>query len=157
MKWNCCLLLIVFFLSCHSPNTELLKGDLYFKLIAFPSLYGSSETEIENFEKYLDSLKSNETASPQEKELVSYFKKLEELNLLKSPNIKVIDEKGEIRTVFLNENEFEKIEKYTIDYLRENNKKVTLEIEAKVLDTEIYYSDDIKTIQESNGETLSSK
>lgn len=63
---------------------------------------------------------------------------------------------GETKQIFLNKREYEKIKNFTLDYLLTNHKKVTLELELKRKDS-ILYSDAIISIQESEGETFSSK
>ena len=49
--------------------------------------------------------------------------------------------------------QFEKLDKYTLDYLRKNHKKVEIELNIKEIDSGIYTSDKILSIKEVDGET----
>lgn len=142
---------ITFLISCNSKK-ETIKGDLYFKLVNIISSEGMSDQEVEQLKQTLHNLE-NDT---EEKELFTYFKKLDDQKLLGLPHIMLKESDGEPKQIFISKKEYEKIKKFTFDYLKTNHKKVTLELELKSRDG-IFYSDNIIDIKESDGETLSSK
>lgn len=152
MKNIVILIFSLFVFSCNEKE-QTLKGDLYFKLIEMPNYYGLSKEKKENFDKTLDSLRTNPELRDEDKDILFYYDRLKDANLLKSPSIKIIDDKEKITTVFLSEKEFAKLNKYSLDYLRTNHKKVALEISTKLIGDGFYYSDNIVSIKETEGET----
>lgn len=155
MKKIILLYSLALLISCNS-KTETVKGDLYFKLVNLTSPTGMSEQEIAQFKETLNNFKIEINTQVKEKELFTYLKKLEEQKLLGLPYIMVKEENGEIKQIYLTIKEFEKIKPFTLDYLQTNHKKITLELKLKSKDS-ILYSDNIINIEESNGETFSSK
>ncbi len=146
---------MVFLISCHS-KTKIIKGDLYFKLVTITSPEGMSNQETEQLKQTLNNFRSDNATDSKEKELFTYLKKLEEQELLGLPFIMIKELNEETKQIFLSKKEYEKIKNFTLSYLNSNHKKVTLELELKSKDN-ILYSDNIISIQESGGETFSSK
>ncbi len=142
-------------ISCNS-NIETIKGDLYFKLVNVTSPKGMSEQEIEQLKKTLNKLKNDTITDLKEKELLTYFEKLEKQQLLGLPYIVIKLSNGETKQIILSKKEYEKIKSFTLDYLQTNHKKVTLELELKPRDS-IFYSDNILSIEESKGHTFYTK
>ncbi len=155
MLKNLLLLLTVLIVISCQDTIEKGKGELCFKLINFMSTDGFPEEQALLIEKSLDSLKKTNTVSSDK--LMIYFSKLSENKLLRLPNIKVKFGDSDIKTIFLDLKQFEKIKKYSLTYLNKNHKKLELELEFKKLETDIYFSDKILTLKEVEGVTQSSK
>ncbi len=131
----------------------ILKGDLYFKLIDLTSPIGLTDEQALNVEKWIDSMYLDyEKLSDGNKKLVDYYKKVIKHNLLKNPYLQLQTEDGIIK-VYLNSKEYEKIKHFKLSDLQEKSKKVNIELNAKELEKDIFYSEDIITIQELDGKT----
>ena len=155
MKKIILIISIALLISCNS-KTETIKGDLYFKLVNTTSPKGMSDQEIEQLKQTLNNFKTDTISDVREKELFNYFKKLDEQQLLGLPYIMIKQGNGETKHIILSKKEYEKIKNFSLDYLQTNHKKVTLELESTIKDS-ILYSDNIISIEESDGETFSSK
>ncbi len=137
--------------ACSIQKQEI-QGDLYFKLIDFGSFYGADDSTIAKFEKSLESIRSNKNASIDDLELISFIDLLKKNKLLYAPWINVKTQ-SEIVKVFLTEKEYKKLEKFDLNQLEENNKKVELKLLVKKLDDKVYFSDEIAEFKEFDGET----
>lgn len=140
------LLLSLTLLSCKKTIT--LKGDLYFKLIDLTSPSGLTDEKALNIEKTINSMASDKN----NKEFIDYYKKVIKHNLLKNPYLQLETENG-IKKVYLNSNEYDKIKNFKLSDLQEKSKKVTIELVAKELEEDVFYSEEIITIQEVDGKT----
>ena len=85
-------------------------------------------------------------------ELVDYYKKVIKHDLLKNPYLQLETEEG-IKKVYLNSKEYEKIKDFKLLELQEKSKKVTIELNAKELEKDLFYSEEIILIQEVDGKT----
>lgn len=143
------LLLIVF--SC-SKKSEVLEGDLSFKLIEFVSFYGKKDFDIKNFEKQIDSLRFSKNTSKQDLEFIEAIDKLKKNNLLQSPWF-YLKTKDSIIKIFLSENDYDKIKKFSKDDLIKANKKVKLKLDLELKDKEIYVCNKIISLEVVEGKT----
>ena len=156
MKRITLLLAVIVLLSCNN-KTGNIKGDLYFKLIDFPSFYETSTTNFTTFKKVIDSIKNKKSISKEEQNLVDYYYKLEKFNLLKTPFIKIKTKENNIKKIFLNPKEYEKVRDFTWGDLTNKKKKVSLELKIIELDSSIYYSDEITSLKVVDGITYWNK
>jgi hypothetical protein len=136
------LFLLFSILLFNCKHSESIKGDLYFKLIDLTSPSGLTDEKALVIEKTIDSMVSDEN----NKEFVDYYKKVIKHNLLKNPYLQLDTENG-IKKVYLNFNEYNKIKHFKLSDLQEKSKKVTIELIAKELEKDLYYSEEIITIQ----------
>ena len=132
-------------LSCNSKH-EKIKGDLFFKLVNISSPSGMSPEEISKIENMLENVKKSDD------ELIAYLKNLKSNNVLGNPylQLKIGDD---IKTVFITHKEFQKISTYTLKDLQQQNKKVEIELKVKKLEKGIFFSNEIISIKEVDGET----
>ena len=86
------------------------------------------------------------------KKLVDYYKKVIKHNLLKNPYLQLETEDG-IKKVYLNSKEHDKIKHFKLSDLQEKSKKVTIELNAKELEKDLFYSEEIILIKEVDGKT----
>jgi len=146
MKSTLLFFLTILLFSCK--QSENLKGNLYFKLINLTSPSGLTDEQALNIENIINSMSSDE----KNKELVDYYKKVIKHNLLKNPYLQLETEDG-VKKVYLNSKEYEKIKHLKLSDLQEKSKKVTIELNAKELEKDLFYSEDIISIQEVDGKT----
>jgi hypothetical protein len=153
MKTKIFTLFMLSIVSFSCKKEIILKGDLYFKLIDLTSPIGLTDEQALNVEKWIDSMYLDyEKLSDGNKKLVDYYKKVIKHNLLKNPYLQLQTEDGIIK-VYLNSKEYEKIKHFKLSDLQEKSKKVNIELNAKELEKDIFYSEDIITIQELDGKT----
>lgn len=146
MKGWISFILLFYLISCN--QSENLKGNLYFKLINLTSSSGLTDEQALNIEKTINSMASDE----KNKELVDYYKNVIKHDLLKNPYLQLETEDG-IKKVYLNSKEFDKIKNFKLSDLQEKSKKVTIELNAKELEKDLFYSENIISIKEVDGKT----
>ena len=145
---RCILFLLFSILLFSCKHSGSIKGDLYFKLIDLTSPSGLTDEKAKNIEKIIDSMVSDK----KNKELVDYYKKVIKHNLLKNTYLQLETENG-IKKVYLNSKEYNKIKHFKLSDLQEKSKKVTIELIAKELEKDIFYSEEIISIKEVDGKT----
>ena len=146
MKSTLLFFLTILLFSCK--QSENLKGNLYFKLINLTSPSGLTDEQALNIENIINSMSSDE----KNKELVDYYKKVIKHDLLKNPYLQ-LETEGGIKKVYLNSKEYDKIKHFELSYLQEKSKKVVVELNANELEKDLFYSEEIISIQEVDGKT----
>ncbi len=151
MRSSLLFLIAILLFSCK--QSESLKGDLYFKLIDLTSPIGLTDEQALNVEKWIDSMDLDYVKlSEGNKKLVDYYKNVIKHNLLKNPYLQLETEDG-IKKVYLNSKEYDKIKDFKLLDLKEKSKKVIIELNAKELENDLFYSEEIILIQEVDGKT----
>ncbi len=146
MRSTLLFLIAISFFSCK--QSESLKGNLYFKLINLTLPSGLTDEQALHIEKMINSMSSDE----KNKKLIEYYKNVIKHNLLKNPYLQLETEDG-IKKVYLNSKEYEKIKDFKLLELQEKSKKVIIELNAKELENDLFYSEEIILIQEVDGKT----
>lgn len=146
MRSTLLFLIAISFFSCK--QSESLKGNLYFKLINLTLPSGLTDEQALHIEKMINSMSSDE----KNKKLIDYYKNVIKHNLLKNPYLQLETEDG-IKKVYLNSKEYEKIKDFKLLDLQEKSKKVIIELNAKELENDLFYSEEIILIQEVDGKT----
>ena len=146
MRSTLLFFLTILLFSCK--QSENLKGNLYFKLINLTSPSGLTDEQALNIENIINSMSSDE----KNKELVDYYKKAIKHDLLKNPYLQLETEDG-IKKVYLSFKEYDKIKHFKLSELQEKSKKVVVELNANELEKDLFYSEDIISIQEVDGKT----
>ena len=139
------LTIVCLFLSCNSKQ-KTIKGDLFFKLVNISSPSGMSAEEISEIENRLKNVEENNN------ELIAYYRILKSNNVLGNPYL-LLKVNNDVQTIFLSKSEYEKIKLYTLDDLRKRNKKIEIELKIKKIDNDIFFSDEIISVKECEGET----
>jgi hypothetical protein len=153
MKTKIFTLFLISIVSFSCKKEIIIKGDLYFKLIDLTSPTGLSDEQALNIEKVINSMaKDDEKIDEKNKTFVTYYKNVIKHNLLKNPYLQLLTEDGIIK-VYLNSKEYDKIKHFKLSDLQEKSKKITIELNAKQLEKDLYYSEDIIFIKEEDGET----
>ncbi|MCW1146698.1 hypothetical protein [Flavobacterium lacisediminis] len=146
MRNSLLFLIAILLFSCK--ESENLKGDLYFKLIDLTSPSGLTDNQALNIEKIINSMDTDE----KNKEFIDYYKNVIKHDLLKNPYLQLETEDG-IKKVYLNSKEYNKIKHFKLSELQEKSKKVTIELNAKELEKDLFYSEEIISIKEVDGKT----
>jgi hypothetical protein len=145
------LIVTIVLFSCEN-KTETIKGELYFKLVRLLPSDGSSESAIETYLKKIE--KSNNAS---DKKAYDYFSSLKKHNLLSAPKIMIKLESGEVKEVFLNQEQYQKVKNYKLMDLNSRGKKVILLMEVEKLENDILFSNNIENIKVVNGKNSWSK
>lgn len=133
-----------------SKNDNVIKGDIFIKLIDFGSLYGASDQEISDFKKSL--VLSEQTDNENEKAVQEYFKTLLKYDLLDKPYFKLKINENEIINVYTNESEFNKIKKY-IDDFNKDTEKIEVAFSGSKKERNIYVANNIISVEKKWGKT----
>jgi len=147
------LLLITIFIlvSCNS-NTEIISGDLYFKQVDWLNYYGANDGDKQEVQELIRALKENNSLRVTEEKIVKQHDKLEKLNLLESPYVRIKTEK-DVKVVFMTEEDFEKVREYNLQDLLETNQKVNLKLEVEEVDTDFFMCKQIIEFYKVSGVT----
>ena len=104
------------FISCQTDKTKTIEGDLYFKLIKFPSFHEASDSLIKKIETDIKNL-NEDKMDKQNKIINDYLKFLSKEKLLKNPYVSLRKDNGEIVTVYLDTINYDKLKKYDYNKL----------------------------------------
>lgn len=130
MKIFISILISIFLLtSCKSESNKMIEGDLYFKLINFPTLFGAQDSLISKFVKDLKTV-NKDTLNEQDKELWDLFQFMYDQKLMLKPYVNLKQGNGEIVMIYLDSTDFIKLKNYNHHDLISENKKIR--IKAKV-------------------------
>lgn len=144
-------LVLIIVYSCSQKET--VKGDLFFKLVHFGSFYNADDSQIESFEKEMDSVMSSPNVGQNWKDSYEFIQRLKKNGLLKSPHIHFHLHSDSIIRIYLSENEYEKVRGFNKSELQKTGKKVEIELEFEKKDEGLYYSDRILKVNEVEGKT----
>ena len=149
------LTILFFFISCQTDKTTTIEGDLYFKLIKFPSFHEASDSLIQKIETDIKNVNENKM-DKQNKITNDYLKFLSKEKLLKNPYVSLRKDNGEIVTVYLDKINYDQLKKYDYNKLISENKKVRIKAEVTELkfDTlKIYKVDGKISVEKLDGKT----
>lgn len=153
MKLYISIILISIVACDNKPKTELLTGDLYFSFFRFGSYYNHSDSAIEKFEIYFDTV-SYEKASDGDKRLLNNYEKVKEEKLLYHPFVDILTEKDSVVTLYLEARDYDEIKKHKRKELQDENKKLRIEADVKKIGDGLFYCNDLIKVQKIDGETL---
>lgn len=146
-------------ISCSTSekkNEKLYEGELFIKLITIGSDIFSVEDENGEtlFEKF-SSMKDTSLLNEQDKALKIHFDLLNDNDLIGKPyfHIKSSKPSVEYETVYINEEEFKKINSFKLSELQKNNQKVIIEFYGSPISEYAIKSNNIKSVKLVNGKT----
>jgi len=146
--------ILILMVACDSkPKTDTLTGDLYFDFFRVGNFYKMSDSVVRQFENNFDTL-TIETASEEDKRLLTQYKKLKEEKLLFVPFIKLLTEKDSVVTLYLDTLDYNEIKKYKRQRLQDDQKKVRIEAKVKEIDRGFFYCTDLTQVELVDGVTL---
>lgn len=123
------LTIFILFTNCQTDRKDTIEGDLYFKLVEFPSFFDAPDSTLTKIENDLKTV-NNHTLNKQDKKIYDYLQFLSDKKLLRKPFIRLRQDNGEIKMVFLDTLDYKKIKEYNYNDLENHNKKIR--IKAKV-------------------------
>lgn len=132
--------------SCNS-ETEIIKGELYFKLVSLWPNDGSAEKSIDAYLK-----KIAHSDNPEDKKVFRYFTNLKKYKMLSNPNIR-LKIGDDVKEIFLTQEQYQKLKDFKLDDLNARGRKVIVELNIKELDSAILFSDKILHIEEVDGKS----
>ncbi|HEY4799455.1 MAG TPA: hypothetical protein VII99_10305 [Bacteroidia bacterium] len=120
--------------SCRTANNQTIEGDLYFKLIDLQGMYDAPDSVLTKMETYVKTV-NTDTLSTQDKKIFWLLKFMVDNNLLRKPFIRLRQDNGEIKMLFLDTSDYKQFSHYKHGDLARDNKKIR--VKAQV--TEIHY------------------
>lgn len=132
---------ILILYSCSNKDEKIVSGTLNPNVVSFIDFQTANDTEINNFIERIDSLASKLNDS-ELKSSSKYYHNLLKHNLIRTPSIylKLKDNSG--INIFINKNNFEKIERY--NYSGSDIKyKINIKLRYKEIDKDIFLCDSI--------------
>lgn len=142
-------------LSCTTEKHVLIEGDLYFKIINYPTFYGAPDSLIFKFVRELETV-NKYSLKEQDKEQWNLLKFMYEKKLMEKPYINLKQDNGEIAMLYLDSIDFDKLKNYNHhDLLRENKKIriITKALPVKYESWNAYENLNIISIKKIDGET----
>ena len=156
MKYSFIAFLSLLVFSSCSENTTTITADLTFISVSFSNFYGASDEGYASLLHQVDSIVTHKKdTSDSNLKLSKYFKKLEKLNLLRVPSIFLKIEKDSTITLFLSEDQHEKVKHFKHRDLYKEGKKVMLQLQLQDKGDNIYYSDSIIKVEKVDGKSRS--
>src|SRR5690554_413067 len=146
------LLTTIFMLISCNSNTKIISGDLYFKQVDWLNYYGANDGDKQEVQELIRALKENNSLRVTEEKIVKQHDKLEKLNLLESPYVRIKTEK-DVKVVFMTEDDFEKVKEYRLQDLLESNQKVSLKLEVEKVDDDFFMCKKIIQLHKVSGLT----
>lgn len=127
-------LVVILFSQCaNRGDSDILNGELAFKLIGTFTFYGVPDSVSQPFMSIIDSIANDTSSSQNDSSAAVFFKTLEKNGLLHKPFFKILLEDSSYMTmVIVDENEYQKIEQYKLSELKRSYQKVKLSIRGKL-------------------------
>jgi hypothetical protein len=148
------LLLGVLNIKTCQDSSNIINADLTFRSVSFKSAYGASDKDYSDLLNEMDSVLNTNNKNETYK-LYQHFNNLKNENLLRNPYIFLKIKKDSVITVYLSEEEYQKVKNFKHVDLYKKNKKVSLQIKLSQLDNDIFYSDDIIKVNKIKGKSRS--
>ena len=133
--------------------SQEIEGELYFKLISLGSFYDFSDSTIWKFESMIDSLSIQKNISEQDQELIRTIKLLKENQLIHKPYFHLKIDSTQLLTVYLNEEEYQKVKQFDRQKLINENKKVAISLKGRILEDGIVDGYEILSTKKVDGKT----
>lgn len=136
------ILLIFTFISCNqSNNEEIASGELVTNIHSFINFETANSTEIRKYIKTIDSI-ANVTNDTGIKQSSKFYHSLVKHKLIRVPSIHLKLQNDSIIQIFVNKNQYKKLQKY--DFLGSDLKnKVIVKLKYKRVDNFILLTDSI--------------
>ena len=123
------LTIFILFTNCQTERKDIIEGDLYFKLVDFPSFFDAPDSTLTKIENDLKTVNKH-TLNKQDKKFYDLLQFLSDKKLLRKPFIRLKQDNGEIKMVFLDTIDYKTIKDHNYNDLVNHHKKIR--IKAKV-------------------------
>lgn len=145
--------------ACSTPekrHENLYKGELFIKLITVgPEIFSVEDEDGVSLYDKISSIKDTSGLDYSNKDLKAYFDFLSDNDLFGASYfyIKMRESNNEIATVYINEEEFKKVSRFTFAELNKNNQKVIIEFYGRSLLEGNIKASEIKSVSVVDGIT----
>jgi hypothetical protein len=148
-------IIVLIFATCSQKNdqTVLLTGNLYFGFMRFGSYYNLSDSTINLYDRYIDTLKGTSQDKSTDK-LLSLVKIVKANNLTFKPFVDILVQKDSVVKLYLDSVDYDQIKIYKKRRLVDENKVVSIVAQSKNLGHGLYNCVKLKSVILSDGETL---
>ena len=137
----------------QSVESQKIEGELYFKLISLGSFYDVPDSTIKKFESMMDSLNNQENISEQDQNLIETIKVLKENDIIKKPFFHLKIDSNQIVTVYVGEEEYEKVKQFDRQKLINENTKVDVSLKGRIIEDGIVDCYEILSTEKVDGKT----
>ncbi len=137
----------------HEP--VVIEGELVFKLITLPNLYGVPPSVASEFMQTTEN-EQIEDASLRSRSFAVHFRTLEGSGLLHKPYFQLRTKDKETFTVYVSDEEYEKVREFRYADLRRSREKVTLTLRGLFVDG-VVDCDEILQVKRTAGLTIYDK
>lgn len=131
----------------------MIEGELYFKLISLGSFYDVPNSTINKYDSLMNSLNSQENISEQDQKLIETIKVLKENDLIKKPFFQLKIDSTQIVTVYVSDEEYEKVKQFDRQKLIDENEKVDVSLKGRFIEDGIVDCYEILSTEKFNGKT----
>lgn len=126
------LTILALITGCRTGNKMTVEGDLYFKLVDFPTFFDAPDSVLTKFETSIKTV-NKDTLTEQDKKIYNLLQFMSDKELLRKPFIRLRQDNGEIIMLFLNAIDYGKIKDYNYNDLVQDNKKIRIKAEVSEL------------------------
>ncbi|MET4080470.1 hypothetical protein ABIB40_000410 [Pedobacter sp. UYP30] len=151
---------LTLFLSAQTKvsKEKTIKGDLYFKMIRLGSMYDADSASILKMNNLLDTMRTvrEKSSKKTDNNFLDFYDLLEQNGLMEKPSFQIRIDSATIYTVFVDKNEYGKVDSFKLSDLEKEKMRVTVELIGKVLTlgkTSIIDCSKINTVKEIKGKT----
>ncbi len=147
MKKIIVIVLLLNSFSCEKTDKIILEGTVYIKLINVESFYGASK-------KTINTIKNSYNNNNQKKgdTIFNLYSTLIKHDLIDKPYFKIKTKDSDILNIYTNESEYQKVKKYLHD-LDKDKYKITVKLSCVKKEDDIYFTNDIISVEKEKGKT----
>ena len=155
-----CLLLVA---SCQvQPKNNIaqasasqeIEGELYFKFISMGIFHDFPDSSISKLESMIDSLSREKNLSEQDQKLIQTINILKDNKLIRKPYFQLKIDSTRFLTVYVSEEEYEKVKQFDRQELINENKKVDISLKGRIIEEGIVDCSEILSTKKVDGKTF---
>ncbi len=129
-------------------STEMIQGTLYFKSV---NIFGPTGISDSAFDRLMDAARNADARV--NNEMINALQHLRAEGLTRKPSFRIQTEPQKIITVFVEEQEYEKIKNFSLNDLRKNQEKVDLKLKGRRVLNSFFDCQEITSVEVVPGST----
>ena len=137
---------------CSHAQSDTLKGDLYFGLWRYGSLYEVPKDKVEIIENLAASDK-RDTLDMYTQQMLNLYDTLKDEGLLYSPYVQLKTPNDSIVRVYLKLDDYKTVTEHKLDSLIKKGEKITIQIIVRAFGPKLYYCEQLLSAVKSTGTT----
>lgn len=153
MKKGLFLFLLFLSCTCYGQKTSLIKGDLYFGLWRYGSLYNQPKKMVRSVLKYMDTVDRSKCGID-DSILIHRYDLLKEKELLYSPYVQIIQDDDAVIYLYLKQEDYDQIKTFKREDLVNRTKRVSISAEYELIDKGFVLCTKLTSVDELEGKTL---